>query len=225
MASCPLVICWDLDHTLGNFTPLILDQAAPSGVRPGISDVLERLARQGVQHVLTTAGSRRYASSVLERTGLQHRIPRIFSGDEIDAGSGKRYRPVAQAFGLTDLDAVRHMVAIGDLIYDQPADIDGLVFVHQPAGYRTDAVVLEDLLARLLAAGNGDVQAGFVALSTQLRAPLPLSGECRATLQWRDPHAAGPVPRLATGLHIPLITIEPTGTPRDSDGGVLGRVR
>ncbi|HVA91571.1 MAG TPA: HAD family hydrolase [Chloroflexota bacterium] len=225
MSSWPLIICWDLDHTLGNFTSLILDRGATSGIRHGISGVLERLAQLGVQHVLTTTGSRLYASSVLERTGLRHRIPRIFSGDEIDAGSGKRYRPVAQAFGLTDLDAVRRMVVIGDLIYDQPADIDGLVFVHQPAGYCTEAVVLEDLLARLLAAGSGDVQAGFVTLHTQMGAPLPLPDGCRATMQWRNPHASGPVPRLAANLRIPLITIEFTDTPRYGDDTALGRMR
>ena len=116
MSSCPLVMCWDLDHTLGNFTSLILEGEATAGVRYGISGVLDRPARMGARHVLTTTGSHLYASSVLERTGLRHVIPRIFSGDEIDAGSGKRYRPVARAFGLTDGEAVRRMVAIGDLI-------------------------------------------------------------------------------------------------------------
>lgn len=99
------------------------------------------------------------------------------------------------------------------------------MFVHQPAGYRTDAAVVEDLLARLLGAGGGDIQAGFVALYTQMRAPLPLAGGCRATMRWRNPHASGPVPRLAAELRIPLITFEPTSTPRYGDGTALGRVR
>lgn len=202
-------ICWDLDHTLVGVFPA-LGRANELVVRPGIAATLEQLARRGYRHYVTTGGTRAYAERVLAATGLRQRFTGIFEGAEIDAGAGKRYRPVARSLGLTDAESSQRLIAIGDLVYDQPADIGGMVFIHQPNGFRTESSVVEGVIGMLEQAGSGDLLTGFqtcLALAEQGAPWLPAGVTLR--LELRNPHHPRPWPRLAD-IMIPTVRLLPS---------------
>jgi hypothetical protein len=169
------VICWDFDHTLFGFqstapatVPAVRDPLfAGFGVRTGIEQTLERLGRQGYVSDITTGGSLEYVTRALEAAGaadLLRQFAHIFPRDAISVGTGKLYRPVAQAHGLSDEAASARVIVIGDLTDDEPADLAGVVLVRQPNGHLQNSRVVEDLITTVRAAGNGDFYAGFGVL-------------------------------------------------------------
>ena len=199
-------ICWDLDHTLVGLHAQT-GRASDLIARPGIARALERLARRGFRHVVTTGGTHEYAERVLAAAGLRQHFTGIFEGAEIDAGAGKRYRPVARSLGMTDAEASQRLIAVGDLVYDQPADIGGMVFIHQPNGFRFEGGVVEGVVAMLEEAGGGDLLAGFqarLALPRQEAPWLPASVTLR--LELRSPHQPRHLPRLED-IMIPTVRL------------------
>jgi hypothetical protein len=186
------VICWDFDHTLFGYQAE--GRAAGDapfagfGARAGIEGTLERLARLGYAHDITTGGSLSYVRCALAAVGAEGRLrhfTHIFPGEVISVGAGKLYRPVAQAHGLADEDALACLIVIGDLADDEPADLASVVFIRQPNGHRQDPRVVEDLIVRLRAAGAGSFHTGFQALHTSARAgrqEIPYGGYLAAVV-------------------------------------------
>lgn len=173
MPAHPKAIGWDLHHTLVGFTPTAHDRFAPipqTGpawgleLRPGMAQALAWLSACGYLHYLTTAATHDHAEAALQSTGIRDHFTGIFSELEVDVGLGKLYRPVAQALDLSDGEATQRMVAVGDVIYDQPADIDGLVFIQQPDGFRHDGSGVAEVILLLEDTGAGDMSAGYSAL-------------------------------------------------------------
>jgi hypothetical protein len=178
MTAAPTgVICWDFDHTLFGYqaegraagdAPF-----AGCGVRAGIEGTLERLARMGYAHAITTGGSVEYVRRALAAVGasdLARHFTHIFPGAVISVGAGKLYRPAAEALGLANDEAGACLIAVGDLADDEPVDLAGVVLVRQPNGHRQDPRVVEDLIVRLREAGAGSFHAGFQALHARARA-------------------------------------------------------
>ena len=159
------VIAWDLDETLGRFTALkygLNGQKVPEwesepGVRFGIRQALEDLARADWTHVVTSYSDRPYADEVLKRANLAPYFNRVFTQENIgpvDKGgrkvAGKLYMPVAEHFGLFGDDIGKNLVVVGDLPGDQPIDTPGLVFVHQAQGFRSDAKVIKNRVLEII---------------------------------------------------------------------------
>lgn len=175
----PRGIAWDLDHTLVGVAPSSLDRFASlpmSGdlastleARPGLHAALAELTVRGYTHYVTTGATRAYAERALRSAGIERHFAGIFPGDDIDVGLGKRYRPVARALGLSDEAARERMIVVGDVVYDQPADISGLVFLQQPDGFRQDARTVSDVIGLLEDLGAGSLQAGYWALYSAAR--------------------------------------------------------
>lgn len=166
-------IGWDLHQTLVGFSPTAHDRFAPLAqadrtlaleLRPQMAQTLARLRDWGYRHYITSAATHEHIEAVLQATGIRDAITGIFSGLEVDVGLGKLYRPMAQTLGLSDAEATQRMLVVGDLIYDQPADIDGLVFIQQPDGARHDAATVAGVILQLDDAGAGDIGAGFSSL-------------------------------------------------------------
>jgi hypothetical protein len=163
------IICWDLHHTLGHFLTIGRDlmygtytEGNPEslGLRKGIDRLLESLCNQGCRNFITTTGNSLQAHTILQRTGIAAYFEDIFDRETIDIGAAKLYRPVAQKVGLSDEQAQRDMLAIGDMETDQPADI-GIVFVHQPGGYRYHGQVLDTVLGAVINSGEDNFWRGF----------------------------------------------------------------
>lgn len=188
MPAYPKAIGWDLHHTLVGFTPTARDRFAPipqaDGAlalepRPGVERALTRLRERGYLHYITTSATREHAEAALQLTGMRNHIAGIFSGLEVDVGLGKLYRPLAASLGLSDVEATQRMIVVGDLVYDQPADIDGLVFIQQPDGFSQDAATVAGLILQLEEAGAGDMGDGFARLysgARQMGRTLPRLG-------------------------------------------------
>lgn len=221
MLKQPRGVCWDLDHTLIGLcrAPTIhamSDALAPRAteivVRPGIAHTLERLAHRGYWHVVTTGGTREYAEAVLAATGLRQHFTGIFEGAEIDAGAGKRYRPAARSLGMTDEEARRRLIAVGDLVYDQPADIGGLVFIHQPNGFRSEGGTVEGVIEWLEEAAGGGLLEGFETCLALARPEPPwLPAGVTMRLELRSPHHPRRWPRLED-IMIPTVRLLPDET-------------
>lgn len=188
MPAHPKAIGWDLHHTLVGFAPTArdrfalipqADQTLALELRPGMAAALTRLSERGYLHYVTTTATHDHAESVLQATGIRGHIAGIFSGLEVDVGLGKLYRPLAAALGLSDAEAAQRLLVVGDLIYDQPADIDGLVFILQPDGVRHDAATVAGMILQLEDAAAGDIGVGFSALysgARQMGRTLPRLG-------------------------------------------------
>lgn len=205
-------IGWDLDHTLVGIRPTSPDRFAPvplagaafaMELRPGAAQALGRLSARGYTQYITTGATREYAERALQSTGIARHFAGIFSGEEIDVGLGKCYRPLAWALDLSDDEARKRMIVVGDVVYDQPADIDGLVFIQQPDGFRHDAGIIADIICLLEETGAGDMSAGFATLYSAARLvgrQLPLLGSgylatvspgTTLYLELRTPHLRG----------------------------------
>jgi len=155
------VICWDLDDTLGFFRTTYL------GIRRGIRETLQNLSDKGFIQYITSASHEEYIEGAVERAGLTQYFEGLFGPRYLqgEGGLGKRYRPIANRHNFSDEQASSSMIVIGNGgILDAPADIGGVVFIHDPNGPYTPSEVLEQSIHRLLEAGNNDFNAGFVAL-------------------------------------------------------------
>ena len=172
-SETPRVICWDLDETLGNFRPIgyeMMEKELPSFIEPtsiryGISDLLTELSEAGYRHYITTSGSYDYAQEVLFRTDLAKNFTGVFGRETIsNPYGGKMYQPVIDSENMTRDEARSNMIVVGDAPGDMPTDIEGLVFIHQDAGHKYDALVIREILVALLEAGDGSFKTGFEKL-------------------------------------------------------------
>lgn len=170
-------ICWDMEGTLGEFSDIALevlgDKLIPKeqilvpekvGVRYGQRELLERLSLQGFEHFVTTSACAEYANEALRRYDLLKYFEKVFDCDAVQHLRGKKYRPVTEVMGFSDSDASSNMVVIGNNDIDQPADIEGLVFINQSHCLNYDAIVTEKILRHLLKKGNDDFKKGFDVL-------------------------------------------------------------
>lgn len=168
-------ICWDLDETVGKFSALRYNlrgeadteeareyrEQIPVGLRYGIRDLLIELSDAGYSHYITTSSNRPYVVAALEHTNLTSHFRRVFTGKEIGSQWGKLYRPVIEDLGFSDEEAISRMIVVGDAPGDMPTDINGLVFLQMAAGHETDALVIREVLVKLLEEGEGDFAKGF----------------------------------------------------------------
>lgn len=162
-------VCFDLDHTLGQFPTLLEDlpdeDAVPKGsysstLREGVPPLLEWTQRQGFLNFLTTTRSLAKASEVLKRTEIADYFEAIYEGAQIDVAFGKQYLPIAERMGFSPQEAQKRMVAVGDLRSDQPVDLE-IVFICQPGGFQYNTESLQVTIETLLTLGNKDLYRGF----------------------------------------------------------------
>lgn len=220
------VICWDFDHTLFGFHPAPsgLHPARPDGefagfaLRAGIEETLGRLMSLQYTSDITTSGSLAYVRRALEAIdaeGLLRHVAHVFTGDQIAAGAGKLYQPVAHAHGLSDEEASERTIVIGDSHDDEPADLASVVFVRQPNGHLRDPRVVEAVIGALHDAGGGHLFLGFQALHARARRAgqhVPLGGFLGMTMQTTaicfDERTPGPQRRKRLGSVLtPAVTL------------------
>ena len=215
------VICWDLDNTLGEFSDILSEMSieremgrhvnpfASVSLRKGIRETLEILSQKGFVHYVTSNNPIEYINKAVERAGLKSYFKDTFAYDPVKhAGFGKLYRQVAERHNFNDEDARARMVIIGDASQDQPADLSGVVFLHDPSGPYTPSEVLQQAIYRLLEAGNNNFNAGFDALHGN---SLSLSDG----INLRFDYKLNPV---SPGIIVPTVTI-------DIDKGVYFQLR
>lgn len=170
------VICWDLDGTLGQFYSVAVDlglinepelkRRFPLGIRFGIKPLLESLMLRGFSNVVTTSADLYYAEEALRRTGLNECFEKVYDGNIVhfDFTKDKFYQPVASYYEMSEDEAVRDMLIIGDSPGDRPGDLLNAVFIFDIQAYRHDATRLGVLIDRFLAEGYGSFRQGFDAL-------------------------------------------------------------
>lgn len=191
-------VCFDLHHTL---------LKPDFHLRPGTRELFEKLGNEGRRIILTTTGGGPHLQEIMRVTGLQGHFAQVFEGSQINVGMGKLYAPAAASLGLSAKEAPHKMIAIGDLLDDQPADIP-IVFIQHPGGYRFDASLLYHVIHRLLEAGNNSFINGFTNILRDRGASVMLDG-ISVRLVLRDPREGGKnLPRFAPGIQIPTIRIE-----------------
>lgn len=206
-------VCYDLHHT-------ILDREL--NLRAGVDGLLAKLQHTGTANVLTTTGGGPHLQEVFLNTGIRDYFEEVFEGPQIDVGMGKLYEPAAQGLGITSSDAPNKMVVTGDLESDQPADIDNLVFVQDPSGYKHDASLLERILQQLWSSGRGSFIEGFERIEKRQNTPFKrrlfdseeigvgtrLDGDIFVTLSFQDPTEGGKkLPRFTPGIIVPTLRV------------------
>lgn len=158
--------CWDLDETLGFFEPVMYtffgenkpDHVPDISLRPGILELLSSIKLKNYQNFITTAAGSGYAKEALKQTNIRHFFEEVFYNS---IGHAKRYTPVIEYLGIDVNQARESLIVIGDKATDIPADVDGLVFIHQEEGYRFHADAIESLISELLSRGDGKFNTGF----------------------------------------------------------------
>ena len=157
------VICWDYDHTLGDFDKfqekLGIYEAKPQpGLRYGIKNLLTQLSKEGHIHVITSVAVNEYISIGLQFTSLEGHFAKIFGKKYHKAyPHGKYYTPVLDYFNITREKAISDVLIVGDNESDKPLDISGVVFLHHYAGIVYDSAVLEKIIHKL----GRDFKKGF----------------------------------------------------------------
>lgn len=163
------VIVWDLDGTLGDFSPLsrLAERADPVTVRvrPGLAESLQRLADAGFVHTLLTLATPRYAAAALGPTGLRPFFRLV-------EGLGQRGKGdaagVGNALGIAPDDRPHRMFFVGDHPhFDEPRD-PRVVFHLEFCALSRPAGDLEKLLLHLRELGGGSIRHGFDRLGRQL---------------------------------------------------------
>ncbi|MBI5127639.1 HAD family hydrolase [Candidatus Roizmanbacteria bacterium] len=189
-------VCFDFHHTLVDYE---------GHLRPGTIDLFKNLQKSGMAIILTTTGGKQHLQDVMSATGIRSYFANVFEGSETNVGSGKMYGPAAAALGLSSKEAPHKMIAIGDLLDDQPADLP-IVFIHHPSGFRYDASLLDHLIQRLLRAGRNSFIEGFDKIKRDQKTPV-LDG-ISVTLSYRDPREGGKnLPLFTPGIRIPTISV------------------
>lgn len=221
--------CFDLDHTLGLFTPITEDRQRrfaalgdpdALGLRKGIPEFLKWAQEKGYTNFITTTGSSDYAQEVLVRTGIDQYFEGIYEGRDIDAGFGKLYLPIAEKMGFEKTEASAKMVAIGDSKTDQPADLE-IVFIHQPGGYQQSTEILRKTVEVLNYFGEGSLCEGFKKLYRDYRNTLnnqclllDLLQEAQPLLEYRSVDRYNISRRVHYKTTVPTIFLLPRGAQR-----------
>lgn len=208
-------ICWDLDQTLGNFLP---SQAAYNhrsaaaagherGLRPGMREFLETSVKNNVYHFITIGGeNKEHAREVLEINSISSYFTAIFAGKDIDAGFGKRYKPVLDYLGIPAEQAKSDLVVTGDLTSDQPVDLDNVVFIWHPGAFRYPASHFVNVFNMLVSAGEGNIHLGF--LNTMLaNTHQKIDWNASAVFEYRNLIKENPNWRYRRNLKIPTVRI------------------
>lgn len=163
------IVCWDLDETLGCFRPAEANRfmrhlPEKRGVVPGMKPLLEDLSSDGCVNVVTTGAPAGYAEAALDKYGLSGYFESVFDYSIVCPGNGfKRYRPVAERFGISESEIPDRIIAIGNEDRDIPKDLP-VVFVYHPMSMKFDASPLRMVLEAL--GREGSWRRGFRSLDT-----------------------------------------------------------
>jgi hypothetical protein len=173
------VIAWDRDRTLGRFSILsrllagIPESEIPDnideGLKPGIKKLLSDLIENGFEHYVVTSAGKELAQPILKISGLEGFFQKQFAGSDcltyepigIWDAPDKLYSPVIEHSGLTPNQAKDNLLIIGDQDLDKPHDLEGVVFIEHPQGYRFHSYVLRSIIGALLKRGNESLGRGF----------------------------------------------------------------
>jgi hypothetical protein len=209
----PHVIVWDLDGTLGDFSPLYehADAARPIEVlvRPGLGEALQTLSAAGFVHTVLTLATPLSAEVALRATGLRPFFVRV-------EGCGQRGKGdaagLAEALGLAPADRPHRMLFVGDHPhYDEPRDPD-VVFHLEPWAMARPADELARLVLYLRDLGDGSLRRGFDRLAASQswwakllasRKPMLVGQSIRRVVP-----RIGPLLLLARDAECPIITFE-----------------
>jgi hypothetical protein len=184
-----LLICWDLDDTLGRFSYYTCNEHGVGckecddsrfvvgwseegnssnevGLRSGISELLACFKDSGHTNVITTAACKQYADAALDWSDLSGFFPskRYCRGMIWEDGDPhKDYLPVFDEHNVLKEDASRRVVVIGDNLRDSPDD-SKIPFVYCQ-DLTSSAIVYYDVLNTLYTQGDGDVGLGWRSLA------------------------------------------------------------
>lgn len=167
----PKLLCWDFNGTVEKF-----GDGRPRG---DLSRTSRAMQRRGATSLITTT----IAPEKPEAFMLDHRMSfgGYYGKEEVRPTKGnKSYRLLAEAHGISEMEAPARMVILGDSKTDIPSDLPGTLFLHNDA--MTPAPALELLLNTLDQLGQGSFRDGLNALT---HGPLK-PGEKRQDLQVGD---------------------------------------
>lgn len=154
------LVCWDYNGTIEGY-----DYNAHSRIiRPNFAEVLKALRADGYSSVVTTSINKRSVEDGLKAIGLDTLIDGVFGGRRSKRRDAKDYKDVLKAMQVPEDQAPQDVVVIGDKPHDHPGDLEKVVFIYNPEGHRTDARVVQKLLAELYQRGNSHFYRGFEAL-------------------------------------------------------------
>lgn len=221
-------VCIDLDGTLGNFDGIKPPFAqsrdeveiweAPK-LRPDLTETLQYLVGNGFR-IAVTSGREIYPLLVaLEQGEIIDFVDKPFGGRSLDYSrrvGGKDYSKVAEHFNFLSPEANSNMIVIGDdEKVDTPKNPDGLVFICQPLGYSTTALLWSQIINELLEKGQGNFRKGYDKMFNLGKETIyrvfrdqhdkvvkyPLSPKVDLYLETRSRHPAVKTPTIAPILH------------------------
>lgn len=186
-------VCFDLHHTL---------LSPEFDIRPGVKELFQKLGKEGKAIILTTTGEGPHIQEVLASTQLKQYF--AFEFEASGVGNGKLYKPASDRLGFSPAEAPHRLIATGDLLSDQPADIP-IVFIHHPGGYKYHASLLDHLITHLLKEGEGSFLDGF---NKTLKDRKKRLDGISVTVSYLDPREnVGNLPLFSPGIRIPTIRV------------------
>jgi len=167
------VICWDLDDTLGNLERVGLERYYPdeaknwpqSALRSGIGNLLAKFQNEGFRQVITTTKATQFAEEAMNRANLDQYFTKVFGREFVKGKRGKIYQPVADFFGISQEEAEKNMILVGnggDHSHDIP-----VVSIEQQGASNYDTITQELILRRLNELGEGHFKRGFEKMYEQ----------------------------------------------------------
>ena len=157
------LVCWDWNETVvGNDR-----KSANKIIRPNLAEVLGLLRGEGYSNVVTTTIAAQEVEKGLKGHGIDSLVDGVYGGVRNFSG-GKTYKEAVNAAQIEFADALHHVVVIGDKDHDHSTDseLKEVVFLYNPEGISTDAMVVHELLKQLRERGNDSFYQGFQSMHT-----------------------------------------------------------
>lgn len=196
------LVCWDYNGTVagryvsGSLTPQI---------RPNLKEALTEMKKEGYTNVITTTISQKSVETSLPNMGIDGLVARVFGDRRKARFDAKDYKDVLEEMKLPLDQASQNVVVIGDNDTDHPGDIEKVVFIYNPNGVETDAVIVHKLLNELYQKGNDNFYKGFNQFKT---ADIDLEKECGFVY-----HGQLSLPKKHTGVLLSIFNGNPWVTP------------
>ena len=153
------IVCWDLDETLGVFG------YEERTLRYHAKETLEFLLKKNYRHYIASAAERNYIIDILKSTGIENLFHGIFDRNSIKPNlgpkEGKLYSAIVVAENLSSKEIEDRMIVIGNSDYDQPVDVDNLVFIQDARYGDSKSNIVRKIFEKLENLDNSSFKRAF----------------------------------------------------------------